>query len=700
MNRFAPVLFLTGCVLTAARAMDLKQSKFTQVVNEVQVISASDKSTKTAVVNSIFSVPDILRTGPNSRAELVADDQTITRVGANTVFSFDPANRTIDLQKGSLLFHSPKGRGGGTVRTGAATASVLGTTIAVTTTPDGGFKILVLEGRAEVKFLNGLAQHLSAGQMTFVLPGGGISPIIVFRLDANTKGSKLINGFNHPLPSWNKIEDEINNQTRLIQKGRAQDTGLIVGDKATASQVQALDPSVIQNYFNHLTTYQPLPSGRGYLSIDGFLVEPHSLAEPASDALFPAWALSVNSDVTSANLNAFHTFASTGPFDITLPGQDVYNHFLANPFSGYFARNINFKTRSVDLTPFSSFSSFNFLAAQNLILSGSLDFIASPLRLNLTAGGQILLAPGSTLSDSTGNLRLNSFGSMHFNNANILTSAGSIQLNTLSDLSLVNGSIHSAYDSFFSASQGITINGTQIQSDLAAARLSSDSTILLNNATLNGGIGVQVFGNDDVTANNCAISAPGATASLTSFSSSLYVNGGTVTANYTPLFANNDVNISGAAINAATVYVNAGGSITMNAGAAIAAATVTLNAGDGILLDNVTMTASSPSSSLNIMARNTASLGSATHTLDLTSFTALNITAHTINLLNVSFGAGSNPNLTCATGNWAFNSTPLPGYVNFLGGVTYGGVLVTSANQSTYINPASGSGFHIYGGAP
>ncbi len=33
----------SGCALTAAHAMDLKQSKITQVVNDVQIISASDQ---------------------------------------------------------------------------------------------------------------------------------------------------------------------------------------------------------------------------------------------------------------------------------------------------------------------------------------------------------------------------------------------------------------------------------------------------------------------------------------------------------------------------------------------------------------------------------------------------------------------------------------------------------------------------------
>ena len=109
-------------------------------------------------------------------------------MGANTIFSFDPANRTIDLKQGSLLFHSPHGKGGGTIHTGSATASVLGTTLIVVTTPNGGMKVIDLEGAVEVAFTNRLKQKLDPGQMTFVLPGGNqLAPVIIFRLDELTQ---------------------------------------------------------------------------------------------------------------------------------------------------------------------------------------------------------------------------------------------------------------------------------------------------------------------------------------------------------------------------------------------------------------------------------------------------------------------------------------------------------------------------------
>src|SRR5215469_2420051 len=199
MKKLATFQVCLGCVLAAAtsHAIDLKQSKFTQVVNDVQIISAADQKEKSAAINDIFSMPDILRTGAASRAELVAEDQTVTRVGANTVFSFDPANRTIDLKQGSLLFHSPHGKGGGTIHTGSATASVLGTTLIVVTTPNGGLKVIALEGQVEVKFPNALKQKLNPGQMTYVLPGANqLAPVVNFRLDELTRTSLLIKGFN------------------------------------------------------------------------------------------------------------------------------------------------------------------------------------------------------------------------------------------------------------------------------------------------------------------------------------------------------------------------------------------------------------------------------------------------------------------------------------------------------------------------
>ncbi len=230
-----------GC-LAAFGAIDLKESKFTQVVNDVQIISTTDNSKHSAAVDGLFKMPDVLRTGPGSRAELVAADNTITRVGANTIFSFDAANRSIHLDQGSLLFNSPKGKGGGNIHTAAATAAVLGTTIIVVSTPEGGFKVLTLEGTAEVQFLKGLKRRIQAGQLIFVLPGGLPGPILAFRLDQQVANSRLVTGFSKPLASLSKVNAQISQQAKQIASGRATDTGFLLGNSATSTTVQILNP--------------------------------------------------------------------------------------------------------------------------------------------------------------------------------------------------------------------------------------------------------------------------------------------------------------------------------------------------------------------------------------------------------------------------------------------------------------------------
>jgi ferric-dicitrate binding protein FerR (iron transport regulator) len=253
MKQLIVLAFIGGCLLPLnSPAMDLKQAKFTQVVNKVAVFSAANHVSRPVAANDIFKMPDALRTGPDSRAELIAADKTITRVGANTIFSYDNENRTIDLQQGSLLFHSEPGKGGGIIHTPAAIAAVVGTTIIVTCTPDGGFKVLDLEGEVAITFKNGDRQYLQPGQMTFVLPGGNQrAPIIIFRLDSETKDSLLVSGFAAPLPSMPKINAEVTRQLLQILNNQVDDTGLIVGNKAGPGTVQVYADLATVNIQTH-----------------------------------------------------------------------------------------------------------------------------------------------------------------------------------------------------------------------------------------------------------------------------------------------------------------------------------------------------------------------------------------------------------------------------------------------------------------
>jgi len=230
----------------------LDESVIVEIVNEVDILTGQDLAAQPAELGEVLQATDFLQTGRRSRARLEAADGTITRVGANTLFSFQGGDRSINLERGSLLFHSPEGRGGGNIVTANATASVVGTTIIVEATDDGGFKIFVLEGEASVTFRDNTTALLGPGQMTFVqpnlpgAPGGetGQGRVLNFDLETFTEESELVGGFDEPLESLPLIETEIGEQNRKIQEGILRRTDTIIllseGDDVIELDLDAL----------------------------------------------------------------------------------------------------------------------------------------------------------------------------------------------------------------------------------------------------------------------------------------------------------------------------------------------------------------------------------------------------------------------------------------------------------------------------
>ena len=229
----ALLLCLFSANAAAAGPENFTKLRFTEVIENVTVLEARSEKARPATVNSVLTVPDRVATGPNSRAELLAPDGTVTRVGASTVFSFSAERREVNLQKGSVLFHSPTGKGGGVIRTNGAQAAVMGTTLIVTATSGGGFKLLVLEGKAKATLTNGASVNVTAGQLTLVEPGrSNFGPVLTFRLKEQVAGSALLKGFQTPVASEKKVLSSADRQERMIEKGRAETTRFRVrGDK-------------------------------------------------------------------------------------------------------------------------------------------------------------------------------------------------------------------------------------------------------------------------------------------------------------------------------------------------------------------------------------------------------------------------------------------------------------------------------------
>lgn len=255
-----PLPFFTGSLAFADAIQGLT---FTEVVKDVIVINAATKAESAPKVGDVLVAPNVLKTGPESRAELVAEDKTVTRVGSNTIFSVEVNSRDVNLAQGNVLFNAPKGRGGGRIKSAGATASVLGTTFITSASPSGGFKVMGLEGSVQVDGSKGGSSKIGAGQLSFALPGGKITPPMSFDLKAQVSGSKLVGGFSKPLASIAKIEAAINVQQAKIASGALASTGLLLGDrpdtafKVDVSSIQSIATQVLAQVAAQKETVSP-----------------------------------------------------------------------------------------------------------------------------------------------------------------------------------------------------------------------------------------------------------------------------------------------------------------------------------------------------------------------------------------------------------------------------------------------------------
>ncbi len=559
------------CVLlmavVSAVAADLKQGKFTQVVNQVRVVAAAVQGTRPAKLGDLFESPDLLHTGAASRAELTAPDNTITRIGANSVFAYDADRRGLRLDQGSVLFHSPAGRGGGTIRTGGASASVLGTTLIVSATRDGGFKAIVLEGGGKVTLPSGDSRRLRAGQLAFVLGGvGRFGPILDINLATLVSGSGLVNGFERRLPSLDRIQREIQQQGRKLAKGQAEDTGVRVGDYATDFEVGTVDKSEQERVFEF---------------------EGKVIAQARIDQL----KRSLETDVVIGDRRLASDRLFLDKFDLVIGGL----HF--DDFHGFFGRGIEVRTPAVDLAPYEGLGLpfFDFLALNHLRIQQPLLFEAdTPLPLFLTAVGQLSLAPAAQVRyDNAGGLHLVSQDSTALLNDSLANDRGLVWLQSgLGDLSL----------------SGCALEGTELKLFAGNNLVASDSSLTAGTA---------------LTIGNVAEEIPFDAGKGEDHSSGIAV----------PPVSNGDITLQRVGI----------------IGRLPTALAVAMYAANVLSLQSVT----------------------------LNNIASVSLEARTLNLENVAFAAGTAVTLKSELGLLAPNpnagAPSVPGHVNFISAVSYGG---------------------------
>jgi len=221
-RRFIAVASAFTCLIAVAPsvgAAQLKEARVTQVVNDVKLL-LQQAAPRPAVVSDLVRHGTAVRTGTQSRSELTFADLTITRLGANTIFTFDEGTRQMNLIDGAILFQVPKGTGGLTIKTVAVTAGITGTTgigefhPATSRNALPFSKWLCLEGTFRLILPNGQSVEVGPGKMV-TTDGKSFSKVLNFDIGKLVNKSLFFTGFDKPLASLDLIVLEEQKQLDL-----------------------------------------------------------------------------------------------------------------------------------------------------------------------------------------------------------------------------------------------------------------------------------------------------------------------------------------------------------------------------------------------------------------------------------------------------------------------------------------------------
>jgi hypothetical protein len=235
----------------ALSAASLQSATVTQTRNEVQ-LSEGGGQARPAVVQDRVDGKDTLRTGKKSRAELLFNDDTIARLGANSVFSFVTGTDQMKIDRGSALIHVPPGHPGAKIKSPAATVAVLGDVVAMRIGQRGVTQIVALSedprGPITVMFdKTGERVELRAGEMLVIDPADVKMPkVSVINVEVFARSSGLVNGFGKPLPESAKreIQQSLDEQNKQIKGGTLE--GPAQASIPDMQELPSTDPTIVQ----------------------------------------------------------------------------------------------------------------------------------------------------------------------------------------------------------------------------------------------------------------------------------------------------------------------------------------------------------------------------------------------------------------------------------------------------------------------
>ena len=153
------------------------EAEIYKVRNQVDINYGREPDWNRAEVGNKIVPEDSVRTGANSRADLLFNEGTLVRTGAGTTFRFPPGKRSFELTSGAALIMIRPEQGQSTISTPEAQVTSQGTALFVQHDPQTSSSLVGVltdspAGLVKVESVNGnVAIHLQAGQFVSIVQG-------------------------------------------------------------------------------------------------------------------------------------------------------------------------------------------------------------------------------------------------------------------------------------------------------------------------------------------------------------------------------------------------------------------------------------------------------------------------------------------------------------------------------------------------
>ena len=175
-------LFISLCLAPlfthpALAERSVTEAEIYKVRNQVDINYSQKSDWNPAEIGDRIVPEDSVRTGANSRADLLFNEGTLVRTGAGTTFRFPPGKRSFELTSGAALIMIRPEQGQSTISTPEAQVTSQGTALFVQHDPKTSSSLVGVltnspAGLVKVESLNGeVTLHLQAGQFVSIVQG-------------------------------------------------------------------------------------------------------------------------------------------------------------------------------------------------------------------------------------------------------------------------------------------------------------------------------------------------------------------------------------------------------------------------------------------------------------------------------------------------------------------------------------------------